>query len=307
MAHLDISKFATAIKCRRVPNAHIKQEADGTFSTSRSRWTEQHVLFRTEDHTFVLPRPLKDGMPSDVLTLVGSSRAFALVPTFEASLERGPALGRVRLEPFSEPLFLTHLDRAINVCQDLGRWDMAVHLILDLLGRPSFHPESIQWAGFPHTSRMAFVIPSAGRAYIPGGAAKSVLETWWAASGGYHATQIWLPARSEYETFMASVRNPWSVIGVDAERSVRRDLQLDLLPVQHPRPPVSSSDPLNVAVRGNVAYRADENGTVRPFYPAVGTEGVVDDGGERAWGPAFRDAAIRHMRLPLFIAREVGT
>lgn len=301
---VEIDKFASAIKCRRILNARIlPQDEAGFYHGNWARctpWRESQVLFRTPEYTYVLHNALaSDSLPIDLLTLATSARNFSLVPQFDSTLARTPErIGHVVIERWADPLLLVDLDRAVNVCQDLGRWDMAVSLILDLLGNPPFHPESIQWAGFPHHSRMAFVF--GGRGYIPSGAVKQVLEYWWAAHGGYHARRIHTPSREDYDKFMASARNPWANVGCDPA-VVGRALVPELLPVMHPRTP-DPFDSRYTAARGGVGYRPDESGTERPWYYV---NGGADDGGPRAWTPEFRDELVRYMRLPLWVSREV--
>lgn len=311
--HIESAKFAQSIRCKRIPNTRILPDrGDGLIRCDIARvkpWRASQVLLTTPEYTFVLPRPLSSGDPMELLTAVKNTRAFAIVPQFEAELQENGQVGRVQVEAWAEPISLADLDRAVNVCQELGRWDMAVYLLLDLLGGPPFEPSSIQWSGFPHTSRMAFVFPSeAGggwRGYIPSGAAKQVLEYWWGASGGYHARRIWLPPRSEYDAFMESVRNPWACIGVDPA-VVGRKLEPSLLPVMHARP-AAPWDSRYAAVHEGVGYRGDENGTLRPYYYVTGAPPTVSSPEKIAWGKDFRDKLVRHMNLPVFIAREVGT
>ncbi|MEK9736249.1 MAG: hypothetical protein VW239_02880 [Candidatus Nanopelagicales bacterium] len=267
------------------------------------------MLLETPEFAFILPKPLSSGDPMELLTAAKTTRAFAIVPQFEAELQENGQVGRVQVEAWAEPISSADLDRAINVCQEIGRWDMAVYLLLDLLGADTFEPASIQWAGFPHTSRMAFVFKAPGddgwRGFIPAGAPKQVLEYWWAASGGYHARRIWLPPRSEYDAFMASVRNPWKCIGVDPS-VVGRKLEPALLPVMHIRAAVPW-DSRYAAVHGGVGYRGDESGTQRPHYYVTGAPEAAASPEKVAWGKEFRDKLVRHMNLPVFIAREVGS
>lgn len=311
--HIESAKFAQSIRCKRIPNSRILPDrGDGLIRCDIARvkpWRASQVLVTTPEYTFVLPKALSSGDPMELLTAARTTRAFAIVPQFEADLQENGQVGRVQVEAWAEPISSADLDRAVNVCQDIGRWDMAVYLLLDLLGNPTFEPSSIQWSGFPHTSRMAFVFQAADgsgwRGYIPAGAPKQVLEYWWGASGGYHARRIWLPPRSEYRAFMESVRNPWSCIGVDPA-VVGRKLEPELLPVMHIRP-AAPYDSRYVAVQSGVGYRGDENGTVRPYYYVTDAPRSAPAPEKPAWGKDFRDRLVRHMNLPVFIAREVGT
>lgn len=311
--HIESAKFAQSIRCKRIPNNRILTDrGDGLIRCDIARvkpWRASQVLLTTPEFTFVLPKPLTSGDPMELLTAAKTSRAFAIVPQFEAELQENGKVGRVQVESWAEPISYADLDRAVNVCQEIGRWDMAVHLLLDLLGGPTFEPQSIQWAGFPHTSRMAFVFSSkeggGWRGYIPSGAPKQVLEYWWGASGGYHARRIWLPPRSEYDAFMASVRNPWKCIGVDPAL-VGRKLEPSLLPVMHVRA-AGAWDSRYAALHEGVGYRGDENGTIRPYYYVTDAPDTAPSPEKVAWGKDFRDRLVRHMNLPVFIAREVGS
>lgn len=310
---LEIDKFAQAIRCRRVPRALVPSAPDNlgmyhvTAGARIRPWRDSQVLLTTEDFVYVLPNAMTAGNPLDLLTAARTTRAFALLPLFEKDLGKGGKVGRVQIEAWAEPLSSLDLDRAVNVCQDLGRWDMAVLLILSLFGSPPFDPESIQWAGFPHTSRMAFVFEDSthgARGFIPSGATKQVLEAWWAVNGGYHAASIWLPAADEFRAFMEGAQNPWAAVGVDPG-VVGRQLRADLLPVLHPRPS-GRWDSRYASSSGGVGYRGDENGVVRPFYFVTGTPPATPVPEKVAWGKEFRDELVRHMGLPIFVVREMG-
>lgn len=310
---VEIDKFAQAIRCRRVPRNLVPPAPDNlgmyhVIAGARIRpWRDSQVLLSTDEWVYILPNAMTAGNPLDLLTAARTSRAFALLPLFEKELERGGKVGRVRVEAWSEPLSSVDLDRAVNVCQDLGRWDMAVHLILSLFGSPDFLPESIQWAGFPHTSRMAFVFEDVlhgARGFIPAGAVKQVLEYWWAVNGGYHAAAVWLPPPEEFRSFMEGAQNPWAAVGVDPA-VVGRQLRADLLPVLHPRPS-GKWDSRYASCSGGVGYRGDENGVVRPFYFVTGAPPTAPAPPKRAWGRDLRDELVRFMGLPIFIVREMG-
>lgn len=201
------------------------------------------------------------------------------------------------------PLTIVELDRALNMAQDMGRWDMAFRMILDLYAVEELDKASVVWERFPHRSAMAVIVGD--RMIAPGGAAKDVIEKWWAYNGGYHGpSRVYLPADSEYKQFMTGVRNPFTLCGVD--RAIHRErIARALLPVAHLPGELTAE---RLAGRewwshDRVAYLADVDGVVLPYWYVNENNGREPN--RVAWDEQFRKRLASHMLLPLLVQRRV--
>lgn len=301
---IDPKNFATGIKATRYAKDEVKLSGD-QYTVRRfgsKPFTKEAIVYETSEFYFV---NRDQTSVRDMPLLVSFDHTWTLLD--EIMSERVGHRSNVRdLDRGIShvlPLTLTDVDRAINIAQDMGRWDMAYAMILDLFGLAWLHKSDVIWERFPHRSAMSVIVDK--RLFTPAGAMKEVIEKWWALNGGYHgASKLFAPTKTEYEEFMLGLRNPFLLAGVD--KSVAKNkINNSMLPLGH-KPEELRAERLvgrDWWSHDHVAYLADSDGVVLPYWFVDQDNGKLPS--RVGWDSELRKKLAASMNLPLLIKRQV--
>lgn len=296
---LDPTKFASGMRVTR----HAKETLDDQGRPTRwnsKPWKANQVVLEDSKYIYVSRQPVGEG--TAIPRMVEIVRGWTLVEAYAGSLVGSPSLTPGRGLGAIKPWNSDDLDRGLQVACDMGRWDIAYMMVVEVWGLGEVGPADVLWDTFPHISAMSVV--SGGRLFVPAGLTRTVVENWWAWQGGYHNPRgtLWTDW-DEYGRVMAGLRNPFKLGAVPANLGV---LQPSERPVgQAPR----ALDPAELAGREwwwgqGVAYLANARGTVLPYWYVTGDQGATGHVEELAWGADVRNKLSRQMNLPVLIARR---
>lgn len=301
---IDPTHFATGIKATRYKKSETKSVGD-QFLVKRFNvkpFTKDDIVYETTEFYFV---NRNRSNLKDLPLLVSFDPGWTLLD--EIMSERVGHRSNVRDldRGISQivPLSLAEVDRALNIAQDMGRWDMAYLMILDLFDLDWLTKSDVLWERFPHRSAMSVIVDN--RLFVPTGAMKEVIEKWWALNGGYHGpTKLYAPTPSEYEEFMNGLRNPFLLAGVD-KNIAKNKIANSMLPVGY-KPEELRAERLvgrEWWSHDHVAYLADGDGVVLPYWFVDKNNGKEPS--RVGWDLKLRKQLAASMHLPLLLKRQV--
>ena len=305
---LDPSRFVSGVLAQRFLRKDTIEDPErpGHFSVMGMpvrRFEADRILVETPDYYLVSPVRLV-GRKTDILS-VNMDPSWSILDAFVQGKARPQDTnGLVRPGFGVEPVTMADVDRVLNVLQDMGRWDIAFRAILDLLGMASCPPSSVVWEKFPHKSKMLLMTDKSTGVYLAG-CMKDVVEKWWAYCGGYHNPQgsLYVVPDDEYNDFLAGIRNPFQLAGVNPYAAKER-IAKQLHPVvflQEDLTEEALGDRPYWVHRG-IVYLADTDGFVLPYWYG-NMKGPRPEG--FGWNRELRRGLAGHMNLPLLVQRTV--
>lgn len=307
---LDTSKFVSGVRASRYYKNQVVEDAEvpdkfQVLIAGRKPFMRDQIIMETDDVYIVSPIRFK-GRQNDVIASHLDSGWSVLTDFLDHTQYGRPTSTNDLVRPgFGvEPIAMADVDRAINVLQDMGRWDIAFRLVANLVGMASVRPSDIRWEKFPHKSKM-LLMTSKNTGLFLSGAMKDVVEKWWAYNGGYHCPTpvLYMPGDKDYKEFMDGLRNPFVLAGVNRE-AAREVIERNLHPVEQDIGDLGADDLGSRrfwAYKG-VIYLEDTEGNVLPYW--FGT--LVGPEPERiGWDETTRKSLARHMNLPLLVQRLV--
>lgn len=307
---LDTSKFISGVRAARYYKKQVLEDSAvpdkfQVLMTGRKAFMRDQIIMETDDVYIV--SPIRFNNRSNDLIAVNMDSGWSLLTDFLDQTRYGrPSNTNDLVRPgFGvEPIAMSDVDRALNVLQDMGRWDIAFRLVANLVGLAGVRPDDIRWEKFPHKSKM-LLMTSKNTGLFLTGAMKDVVEKWWAYTGGWHnpCAFIYMPDDKEYREFMNGLRNPFVLAGVNRE-AAREVIEQNLHPVESTFPDLTEADLAgrDFWVHRGVIYLADTEGSVLPYW--FGTASGPEP--ERVgWDESTRKLLAGHMNLPLLVQRTV--
>lgn len=310
---LEPSRFASGVRASRYDKKNVVVEADGSgmikpLVFGKKPFHKNQILVETDEYYIVSPVVLEHRAVGDVLS-VCLDPGWNIVTEMLTGRNRtkGEDSGKLLRPGFGhEVIYRADIDRAINVLQDMGRWDVAFRLVLDLLDMDTCPATAVLWEKFPHKSKMLLLTSPTTGIYL-GGAMKDVVEKWWAYCGGYHNKkgQVYIMPRDEYDEFMKGVRNPFVLAGVDREAS-RIVLRSNFHPVAFQPEDITAAhvSGRKYWVFDRVIYLADVDGYVLPYW-YTNMDNTAETPERVGWDRDMTKKLAAHMNLPLLVQRKV--
>lgn len=307
------TKFAASARASRYEKDKVTK-GDGEdmykpLSFGRKPFHKSQILVETDKFFVVSPiRVEKTG--GDELISVCLNPGWSLVTeiaTGATKLSWGQDTSTILRPGFGhETVHMVDVDKALNVLQDMGRWDIAFKVVMDLLNVQGdvVPAASVTWEKFPHKSKMLFFTSERTGIYL-GGVMKDVVEKWWAYCGGYHNKSGLIPVvpRDEYDDFMAGVRNPFVLAGVD-----RGAIYAMIAKHLHPVEWLPEDITLEMVgarkywVHDRVIYLVDTDGFVLPYWYTNIEDGPAPE--HIAWDKDMVRKLAGYMNLPLLVQRR---
>lgn len=307
---LDPERFVSGVRAIRHPkNVTIEDtEKPGFFRVLGMpvrHFESAQILMETPTYYLVSPVKMAN-RKNDILT-VNVESGWNLLEAFARGkkMTRGQDTDTLVRPGFGvDPITMDDIDRALNVLQDMGRWDIAFRSVLDILGMSTCPASSVVWEKFPHKSKMLVMTGPTTGVYLAG-CMKDVIEKWWAYCGGYHnpTGSVYVVPDAEYEDFLRGVRNPFMLAGVNI-RAAQERIAGCLHPVTFLPEDLTAENLGNRPfwVHRGVVYLADVDGFVLPYwYGNMKGEAPSEVG----WNREMRRALAGHMNLPLLVQRTV--
>lgn len=290
-------KHSLGLRCARRAKVDL-EEAAGVLVDKKNpgrTWHRDQVLLETETDLYLSPVRLVAGS----LQTAGGIRGWNLMEQYlngDIAPRGSTATPR---EDFNRPTVMySDIDRALNVMQDMGRWDVAFRMVLDLYDMPGMGPFDVVWETFPHKSKMLLMTGPNTGVHL-GGACKDVVEHWWALNGGYHAKRIHVVDDKEFDNVMNGIRNPYRLAGVNRD-AARERVARDLHSVKVSRDPIAAWSGDYRVVDG-VLYVPDAGGTYSPWWATT----LIGEPCAAAWDKKFRRELAGELGIPLLVRRAM--
>jgi hypothetical protein len=288
--------FSERVLCARVE--HLRENGDVYEDVETGKAYHKNRLFlEANGFHYFLPHNATRVTPDSVYKEAVGSYSFAT--EFITQAATATAKNAVNLAPpvMRTPFASADLDRVINVCQDMGQWAWAYNVVLEVLGLKSLSAQDIVFDGAAHVGGLG--VWSNGRTLWLAGAARQVIEYWFAVHGGWHGRHArFAQDREEYERACLSVASPWTLANVPRSFDglnlewAPADLKRAIAPLEH-----------DFVSEDGVLYRTTSDGRVLPHGYALRDNGQRPE--KTLWDATSRLKLIERMNVPLYLRSEI--